>query len=438
MNRLRSGGLLETPVSMTLFYILVILVLGAECSLFFLTVVPEAFFRLNNYLVKYVTSLLAIIGFLAIAILHLRDETKRHFIFGIPIALFIIMCIGISITSSLHYQIAPRSVFAYALPMISVPLLYWALHDSTESNRLYSFLLNATIVFASCYALICILQSFGIPLMNDSYQSFGVRNDRLRLIYSGDFISFGAVLALGLAYGTSRHRAIHITLFLLMLFELYWVAQTRFFFLGLGIAAVIGFVIKGKSRTIKVLLVLVVSVLAFISYSGSLLSFFFPDDPALRLSTSARLEAYSFYSAHSMDMGIFGLGFIPYDSQYFNLIRANIDIGHGGIDDIGIVEYFSRYGFCGLGVLMLSTICFFKAFRKRHRQLSFSHNPEAWMTLSYFIALAPTMAITDPQRIFFLPYLALLVEHALILNSPRDAVGAARATYAGEARMIRA
>lgn len=438
MNRLRSRSLLETPVSMALFYALVVLILGAECSLFFLAAVPEAFYKLSNYLIKYLSSFIAIIGVLAMMVLHLRDETKRHFIFGIPIALFILMCISISISSSLHYQIALYSVFTYALPMISVPLLYWALHDSTENSRLYTFLLNATIAFASCYAIICIFQSFGISLMNEVYQSFGVRNNRLRLIYSGDFISFGAVLALGLAFKSSRHRTIYMMLFLVMLFELYWVAQTRFFFIGLCVAVVIGFMIRGKSKTIKVFLVLGAGILVLILCSDSLFALLFPDDPVLRLSTSARLEAYSSYSTHSMDMGIFGLGLIPYDSPQFDMLKANIEIGHGGIDDIGVIEYLSRYGICGLVVLIIAFICFFKALWNRHEQIAFSHNPEAWMVLAYFIALAPTMAITDPQRIFFLPYLALMIEHALVIDDTDDARNAVKATYTGEARMIRA
>lgn len=438
MNRSRSGSLLETPVRMAIFYVLVVLVLGAECSLFFLSAVPISFFRFNNYQLKYITSLLAIVGFLAVSILSPREEAKGHFMFGCPIALFIVMCICISIASAGYYRAALRSVLAYALPMIAVPLLYWALHDSTGNSRLYSFLINATIAFASCYAILCILQSSGISLMNSDYQSFGIRNDRLRLIYSGDFISFGAVLALGMACRARHHRYLYLLLFALMLFELYWVAQTRFFFIGLGVAAVVGFVIKGRSRTIKIIVIVIAAILVLLFYSDSLVSLLFPDDPILRLSSSARLEAYSFYPTHSMDMGIFGIGFIPYDSPHFSLINANIDIGHGGIDDIGIIEYISRYGICGLFVLLFTIFWFFRAFRNKGRDFSFGHNPEAWMTLAYFIALAPTMAITDPQRIFFLPCLALLIEHALVSRDLTGNTASSRTGHTGEAGMIRA
>jgi hypothetical protein len=438
MNRSRSGSLLETPVRTAIFYVLVVLVLGAECSLFFLSAVPVAFFRFSNYQLKYITSLLAIVGFLAVTILSPREETKGHYIFGVPLALFIVMCICISFASAEYYRAALHSVLAYALPMIAVPLLYWALHGSTGDNRLYSFLINATIAFASCYALLCILQSLGISLMNSDYQSFGIRNDRLRLIYSGDFISFGAVLALGMTCRARHHRYLYIMLFGLMLFELYWVAQTRFFFIGLGVAAVVGFVIKGRSRTLKIIVIIITAIIVLLFYSDSLVSLLFPDDPILQLSSSARLEAYSFYPTHSMDMGIFGIGFIPYDSPHFSLINANIDIGHGGIDDIGVVEYISRYGICGLFVLLFSVAWFFKAFRKRNRGFSFSRNPEAWMVLAYFFALSPTMAITDPQRIFFLPFLALLIEHAIALNGLAEDIVSRNVGYAGEARMIRA
>ena len=41
------------------------------------------------------------------------------------------------------------------------------------------------------------------------------------------------------------------------------------------------------------------------------------------------------------------------------------------------------------------------------------------MVLTYFIVTSPTMAITDAQRIFYLPVLALLVEHALVSSSGR-------------------
>jgi hypothetical protein len=104
----------------------------------------------------------------------------------------------------------------------------------------------------------------------------------------------------------------------------------------------------------------------------------------------------------------------------------------GDITDIGIVGYLARYGICGAAVLVLSIVYFFRAVKNRDKaSFTMSTNIEAWMVLALFVAISPTMAITDAQRIFYLPMVALLVEHALLSPGWRQRPNGAMALRVG-------
>lgn len=406
------GSLLDTPVKALVLRILFVVLLVAECSFFFLSFVPIFFLSANNYQSKYLTSLLAVVGIIIVLLLPAREGPARRYAFGAPILLFVAMCFAAALSSANFYQSSLGAVMSTAHALIFVPLLYFVFHDSVYDDAMYRFVVNATIAIACIYAALCFLQAAGFALMNPDFQNFDSRNGRLRLIMSGDFVAFGAVLALGCAFKGKRNRWVYVAAFLLLLLELFWVAQTRFLFVGLAFAALVGFVIKGNNRVAKVVFILLFSLFAVIQYSDAIYSTLFPQD--LDFSSRARLAAYQFFPTHAADMGIFGIGFIPNGSPYSELINVNYAAGRGGIDDIGIVEYYARFGVAGIAVLIFAIACFILRFkRSSRRSLAFNECPEAWMVLAFFLALMPTMAITDPQRIFFLPYLVILIEHAL-------------------------
>lgn len=409
VNRRR---LLNTPVKALVLRVLFVTLLIAECSFFFLSFVPTFFLSANNYQSKYLTSLLAVVGLVSVLLLSAREGTERRYAFGAPMLLFIAMCFTAALSSASYYQSSLGAVMSTAHALIFVPLLYFVFHDSVYDDSLYRFVVNATVVAACVYAVLCLLQSAGFALMNPDFQNFDSRNGRLRLTMSGDFIAFGAVLALGCAFKGKRNRWVYVAAFLLLVFELFWVAQTRFLFVGLSFAALVGFVIKGNNRAAKMVFILFFSLFAVVQYSDAIYSTLFPQD--LDFSTGARLAAYQFFPTHAADMGIFGIGFIPNGSPYSELINVNYATGRGGIDDIGIFEYYARFGVAGIAVLIFAIGCFIVRFkRSSRRSLAFNECPEAWMVLAFFLALMPTMAITDPQRIFFLPYLVILIERAL-------------------------
>ena len=161
-----------------------------------------------------------------------------------------------------------------------------------------------------------------------------------------------------------------------------------------------------------------VSLFTVVLYSDAIYSALFPQD--LSFSTEARLLAYRYFPTHAGDMGAFGIGFIPNGSPYAVLINVDLTTGRGGVDDIGIVEYYARFGLMGVFVLIFAVASFVAEFRRSPKNLCvFEESAEAWMALAYFLALAPTMAITDPQRIFYLPYIVLMVEHTLVAKSIR-------------------
>lgn len=395
-------------------YLLIIIMLACECSLFYLSFLPDSFFEVCGYNAKYLSSAFAVLGFLAVFPLAGRMSKRRGFAFGIPIASFVIMCVVMAFVSSFVYNIELRAVLLVAMPSICMPLLYFALNGMVANEGLYDFFIGAMIFFAAAYAILCLLEAMGVSIMNEAYQYTSLRNGRLRVIVSGDFVTFGAVLALGRAFATKKHRVLNFGLFAIMAFEVYWVAQTRFLIIGLAAAVSVGFVIGGRNKTVKILLLVFTVIMVFSQFSSQLTAILFPSE--LSASSTARVNAYSYYWSHAADLGIFGIGFIPSGSSRSFLLDMVTTFGfeRGDITDIGIVGYLARYGICGAAVLVMAIIWFLRTVGRRDREtFRVGANPEAWMTLALFVAICPTMAITDAQRIFYLPIVALMVEHAV-------------------------
>lgn len=420
-------GFLSMKVTDAFAHLLVVAMLACECSLFFLSSLPDTFFEICGYNVKYLSSLFAIFGFLIILLLSFRGKKLPNFAFGVPITAYVIICVAMTLVSSFAYGIALRSVLFVAMPSICIPLLYFALHGMVKNDRLYDFFIQTTIAFAVVYAALCLAEASGASIMNEAYQFTGIRNGRLRIIVSGDFVTFGAVLALGRAFATKKGRVLNSILFAIMAFELYWVAQTRFLLVALVVAAVFGFVFCGKNKVIKVLLVFIAALLFASLFSDDIASMLFPSD--LDVSGKVRVYGYAYFWSHGADLGLFGLGFIPGGTAQASVLDVGSISGYGmgDITDVGIVGYFARYGVCGALLLALAVGSFLRAVHDRDgNSFKVSTNPEAWMALVLFITISPTMAITDAQRIFYLPILALMIEHALFSGAPSD-IGGQRA-----------
>ena len=422
-RRSRINGLLDMRVTDFLVYAAILVVLLLECSFFFFSFLPSGFFKLCSYHAKYLTSLVAVVVAFATAVLMPRG---REFLFALPISMFSIMCLIMAVVSSVYYGGSVFSALLTALPYVAVPLLYFALHSVVSNERMYTYLIESFIWVASIYALLCLLQASGFSLMNTDYQYVSYRSNRMRLIMSGDFIAFGAVLALGVALSSRRRRKLHSILFVLMLLELYFVAQTRFLLIGLAVASAVGFVLAGRNRIAKILLIAIAALLVLSQFSEELTALVFPSE--LSFSSVARENAYSYYWAHSRDLGIFGIGYIPksISADLFGVVSLG-NMVRGDITDIGIVGYLSRYGAAGFLVLLVGVYALVRGLSRRDKEIfSFSHKVEAWMFFVFAVAISPTMTITDAQRIFFLPLVALLIEHALASNR-----------YSGEERSSR-
>lgn len=420
MDFRNNGSLLSEKAEDVIVYLLIVAALACECSLFFLSFLPNRYFELCNYTAKYLNALVIAVGFAVILLLKIHAGIDHSLAFGVPVGAFVVACLLMSIVSWIGYGTALRDIIVVAMPFVCIPLLYFELHGMVRDNDIYEFFIKTSIIFATIYAIVCIAESLGASIMNEEYLFIGTRNGRLRIIVSGDFVSFGALLSLGRAFSTQKNRALYATLFAVMFFELYWVAQTRLLLFATAVAAVFGFIISGKNRKIRIRLVIAVSLICVAIFFNEIVALFFPSD--LDISGQVRVFGYSYYLSHGFDLGLFGLGYIPPDSPQAAVLDMGTVSGYGmgDITDIGIVGYLARYGICGVAVLVIAAVWFVRAIAHRNKRgFSIGANPEAWMVLTYFIVTSPTMAITDAQRIFYLPVLALLVEHALVSSSGR-------------------
>jgi len=205
-----------------------------------------------------------------------------------------------------------------------------------------------------------------------------------------------------------------------MLFELFWVAQTRIELIGLSVCVISGFILKAKRPALRIMLVLLISLLLFSQFSETISTAFFPSKTDV--SSFARLNAYEYYWSHAMDMGFFGLGYIPemFSQGMFGLVWYG-NTARGDITDIGVIGYLARYGICGAIVLALGIVWLVRAIIRRNKKhFILDANPEAWMALVHLIVVSPTISFTDVQRIFYLPIVGLLIEHALVSPSIRN------------------
>lgn len=405
-------GVRNASISHLSVYASIFLMVLLECSLFYLSIVPQFVFTFANYNAKYASSAIVLLGLLyVVAVPQFRSSP---YIFWAPIAAFSAMCFVTAVVSAEFYGSSITASLVRASPYILVPLCYFTLHSVVRDNVLYNYFVGALIWIPAIYALFCILQASGVAVMDPEFQYMSYRSGRLRLIMSGDVIAFGAVVALGRILSDRTANFKYVAPLICMVFELLWVAQTRFLVIGVLVSSVWGILVKGKRRKIKVVAVaLAIGVIA-LRYSNQFNELLFPEE--LNTSSVARVNAYRYYWSHFTDMKVLGLGYVPPTSGagMFGLVWDYYGEARGDITDIGVVGYLARYGICGALVMILAITAACRQYLKHRVEcLSEQFHVEAWMALMFIVAISPTMAVTDSQRIFFLPVSVILVERAL-------------------------
>lgn len=406
---LKVSGSVRSKTDLRLVIVILLLL---ECSAFFLRGLPEIFFKLANYNAKYLSSM--VVAFVILVLFMAPRFRSETYLFKVLVLAFSAMCALTAFMSALFYSVDIVDAAVRAFPYIIMPLTYFALHSVVEDERDYSFLVEAAILIPGCYAVLCLVQATGAAIMNSDFQYMSYRADRLRLVMSGDVVAFGAAVALGRFVSIKQRRLTHGALLGVMLLELYWVAQTRFLLIGMIAVAGVTFLLKLRKQALYAAVLVVVCVGTYLKYYELLFAELLPTEADT--SSVARINAYSYYMTHFYDMGIVGLGYVPDnpDSWLFGLVWDYYGEPRGDITDIGVVGFLARYGLAGLAVLVVGIWNVGKEVLRRLGNADvFTSHIEAWTVSVLFISISPTMAITDSQRIFFLPLTLLLVEHAL-------------------------
>lgn len=405
-------------------YLGIITVLLLESSLLYLNIIPSQVYSFSNYGVKYFTCGIALVLAVIKVLSNAASARKGVKAIASPFApvVYAILFLGLitSIVSVLHYGYSFITVFKISYAFTFIPLIYIGFHSLVENKRNYDFLVFSIIGIATLFALVCLLRSFGFKITNDLViPAFGFRNDRIRILVSGDFVAMGAVLAMGRVFGKEKKGRIFAFLCLVICsFELYWVAQTRAILVAIIIVVGCAFIIQGKSRGVRIFSAALIALLFLSHFSNSIFAFLFPSE--LSFSTDARLGAYSYYARHAVDMGLLGIGYVPYSfGSIMSMIVATGSSARGDITDIGIVGYYGRYGILGIALLIFIIYTIIKKIIicRDKPNFRFDINMEAWLLLFYVIAISPTMAISDTQRILFIPILLLLLDRALNVNA---------------------
>lgn len=409
----------------TVYFVLLVL---AESSFYFLNVFPSSLYSICSYHGKTLTTILTLVGIILIVFGgRTLSINKRAFPFKYEILVLAAVGIIVAFFSMLIYGLTPVQTLSTNYALICVPFLYFVLLSVFRwDSSLYKRFTTIVILICAIYAALSLLQAFayssGLVFMNMDYQYISQRGYGARLIMTGDIIAFGAVLTIGELLKPARKKSLLLIAALAIdVLELVLVAQTRVLIFGVILAALVGYYISAsKGKALRGLLIIAFVIVYYLVGMQGLLDSLFSDN--LIYSTTARIEAYQYYFNHMFDNGVIGIGVIPADSYMYDIYGSTYT--RGGVSDIGILGFFSTFGMLGVVSFALIAIKLFRLLFASPACFEMMRRyPEAYVLTAFFFATSLTLALSNPQRVFFLPALLAIVSAAATSASAKQSMG---------------
>lgn len=350
-------------------------------------------------------------------------DYKRKKNYTLFVILFLISWVAILLaTVSIYGQSIVKTLFvSYYFLLI---ILYFPFSEALSSKESWSTLIKIFSNFAFILSLIKIFQSLMISKFgkvfffmsnNDYITATSLRFVKLgftRIPSPTDFVFFSLLLTLfsiliGLKLFTKWRYRLYIGIYIIFIFL---IGQTRSYIIMTILVLllyVLWFINRhfGKDLVILTMSVLAIPVLFFMI--KFIISIIFGNS-SRGISLSIRQEAIKYYLQNISLHKWFSLGFVR-DDLFSNLVHnTHVDFA-GNIysynyDDVGMVGLIAQYGWLGvlnISVYFLATLgVFVKSNSKYLLLFMFVLFFGSWISVSLF----------DPQRIFYLPLLLVLID----------------------------
>ncbi|CCG90603.1 putative membrane protein [Pediococcus pentosaceus IE-3] len=348
---------------------------------------------------------------------------KRKKNYTLFVILFLISWVAILLaTVSIYGQSIVKTLFVsyYFLLLI----LYFPFSEALSSKESWRTLIKIFSDFAFILSLIKIFQSLMISKFNKVF-FFMSNNDyntatSLRFVKFGftrmpsptDFVFISLLLTLfsvfiGLKLFTKWRYRLYIGVYIIFIFL---IGQTRSYIIMTILVLLLYALWLINKHFGKDLVILTVGILAIpvlFLMTKFIINIIFGNS-SRGISLSIRQEAIKYYLQNISLHKWFSLGFVR-DDLFSNLVH-NTHIDFAGnvysynYDDVGVVGLIAQYGWLGILNISIYFLTTLSIFIKSHSK---------YLLLFIFVLLFgswTSVSLFDPQRIFYLPILLVLID----------------------------
>ena len=375
----------------------------------------EILYPVENYY-KYLLSVSLIsiywVGYFFVFKCKLTFDKNERNIFLLMLLMFITQIIY----SSLKYN---QSFFSVAVEMQRYLLLLFFLpcYIMLRKSGVSSYL--KTLEFISfVWMIVILIKAFSYDVYNlDVFEDIainGMRNERLRI-----YMSLVNVLAIQIALhfflNRSKYRAYHLVVFLLGLFDIFYINQTR----SLEVILIISifyqlycFYNKFTTRIYIIGSAIIALAGMFLSgLVGKFLRSFSVYNDTFGVSTLNRIDSYIYYIFMLLKNPIMGSGFIRTEDESLLSVKMGLE-GINYISDVGIIGTVSEAGI----LILIITYLLFSRFWDSFKILKNQDNKLAYLIGSFSLTLVLCLINLSPWdwgRTLIIPIFMALTSHVI-------------------------
>lgn len=341
----------------------------------------------------------------------LKDRFVKGYTLATLFSLFVILFYTCITYKEQGLKASLEVAYPYFMVIFAIPILCYLVHLNNEEIIFKTLNVFAVIWYMIALAQVILYPRIIIPDYFGGMELTGafLRNDSIRI----DLQMFGNLMIVYNFYklyngeANSKHKLVHLLLFLLGLYELVFVQQTRMYILCVGVC--IMFVVKDSDGLFKKT-VFFFAGLVFIfqtSYVSSLLESVFSADSVLGASTRARMYTLTYYLECFLNNPLCGFGFAS-GTLYGELVHGSI--GYAYVEDLGVIGQLARVGIFVIPIYIVLLIRYFKILCEIKRNND-NRTYVLYEALFFYILLTSgTLSMLDQQRIMLYPLSIALFE----------------------------
>lgn len=323
---------------------------------------------------------------------------------------YICMFLLTFIISCLSYPGVGVKTFLSNYYYFGAVLLFFPLKYMLKNQDDYEWFVHMIIWIGSIYAVYMIaaklMYSYGGRIIFDqTAQYIQQRNGSLRLARPANFICISTIFSftewikdnkLG-----NRASKKFLILFIIGMFCLVWVTQTRIYQVAflISCAVTLATVLNEKKKLI-LLFAILLCIPIFIGGIKEFYQSFYSVENIW--GTEIRLSGYTYYLSHMFDNYLCGIGLVRGSPYGLILTGGKLQYGYA-VTDMGYTGFLGVFGILGVVLLFLLGRLFLRTKRKIEQKNLIRKYPEVISLPILFIIMTWSLSFADPQRCLYLP-----------------------------------